>query len=701
MLRMLDVPAARIPADTGERARLWHGEIAHRRAVVVLDDASGPEQIGPIAPTAGDSLTIVTSRRHASWSGQHVLRLKPLEARDSVTLFQRAAGLVPGHDEDKAAKVASLCGGLPLALRAQAGRLREGDLPDLDSLINELAELHAGRADDTETGRRVFPSFESTYRQLTAEDQRMFRLLGASPCADFGLDTAAALTDQGMAGARDRMRALVDRCLLEQTSGDRYQFHDLVRPYAAARCGQEEPKSERRRAIGRLIRHYSDALSAATAVDKAASREFSGRDGADRVGAERDRALVQFPDADSAHAWLEAEWRNVLLTARYAARHEQHRQCADLSHSLARFLHTAGYWSDAVPAHELALQAARLIGDAARVARATLDLSIACHRIGKHDKARDYAGEALTMYTSANDRRGQAAALDQLGIICWSSGSARDGLAYHQEAADLYHDAGDQSGMATAVMHAATARGALGRYMEEARDLGRALSLFREVGDRRGEALCLNNLGAVLDEQGRYRDAVTHYERSIAIFREIGGRQNLTLLDHNLGRIRQYKGDHDEAIAIYRKVLAAYRVIGDLPHQAVVLSDIADAFTAMDCYSEALAHYGQSAELAEATGDRSQYVAALCGMADAYRGSGSYGAAAENYDKAHRLATEIEAPYLIGKALYGMAETVLVTQGLGDAKIYWRQAHDIFTQLGVQEAAIVELRLHGIDATAS
>jgi hypothetical protein len=48
-----------------------------------------------------------------------------------------------------------------------------------------------------------------------------------------------------------------------------------------------------------------------------------------------------------------------------------------------------------------------------------------------------------------------------------------------------------------------------------------------------------------------------------------------------------------------------------------------------------------------------------------------------------------------------MAETLLVTQGHGAAKIYWRQAHDIFSQLGVQDAAIIELRLHGLGATAS
>lgn len=674
LLRMLGVPAARIPAETSERARLWQAEIANRRVVVVLDDASGPEQVRPIVPAAGDSLTIVTSRWQANWPGQDVVLLKPLGTGDSVTLLQRAAGLAPDRDADKAATAASLCGGLPLAIRVHASRLREGDLADLDSLIGELTDVHAGRVDGTETGRRVLSAFESTYRQLTPAVQRTFRLLGASPCADFGLDTAAALTGQSVADTGDCIRALSDRCLLDRTSGGRFRLHDLVRPYAAACCTREEPESERKRAIGRLVQHYSSALAVGTTADREFPHEI---------------------------AWLEAEWRNVLLTAQHAARREQHRQCADLSHSLARFLHTAGYWSDAVPAHELALHAGRLMDDQARIARAALDLSVACHRIGDHDAARRHANVALTAYISTGDRRGQAAVLDHLGVICWSSGSARDGLAHHQEAEDLYRDAGDRAGMATAIMHAAIARGSLGRYTQEARGLDRALRLFREAGDRRGEALCLNNLGAVLDDRGLHRDAVTRYEESIAIFREIGGRQNLAVLDHNLGRVRLYRGDYDEAIAIFRKALAAYRAIGDLPHQAVALSDIADAFRSGERYSEALAHYGQSAELAEAVGDKSQYAAVLCGMGDAYRGSGSFGAAAENYDKAHRLANEIEVPYINGKALYGLAETLLVTEGVGAAKIYWRQAHDIFAQLGVHEAAIVELRLHGVGATAS
>lgn len=676
LLRMLGVPAARIPPETGERARLWRAEMAHRRAVIVLDDVSSPEQVTPIVLAAGDSLTLVTSRQHADWPGQRVLRLEPLGAADSVALLRQAVGLAADRGADKLAEAASLCGGWPLAIRVVASRLRELD-GDLDGLIDELKDVHAGLADSGETARRIFSAFEFAYRQLAAKNKRVFRILGASPCTDFGLEAAAALTGETRASVADAVTALSGHCLIERTPADRFQFHDLVRYYAAARCAQEEPESEHRRAISRLINHYSDTLSTAIAPS------------------------VQLPDPGSAHAWLQVEWRNILLTAQHAASHEWHRQCADLTHSLAGFLQAGGYWSDAIPAHELGLHASRLLGDPARCARAALDLSAAYRWTGDHDKARGHADEALAAYLQLGDQQGHADALDQLGLICWNSGGVRDALAHHQEAADLYREAGDQRGMAKAVMHAAIAFGTLGRYAEEACNLGRALRLFQRVGDRRGEALCLNNLGAVLEDRGLHRDAVAHYERSITVFREIQARPNLTLLDHNLAHVQQYKGHHDEAIAIYRRTLTEYYAIGDLEHQATALSDIGTAFTSKGCYSEALVHHQKSAGLAESIGDRRQLAAALCGTGDAYCGLGSYGAAAENYDKAHRIAAEIEAPYLNGKALYGMAETVFITQGPAAAKIYWREAHDIFRQLGVPEATMVELRLYGSGVTAS
>lgn len=695
LLRMLGVPAARIPAETGERARLWQGEMAYRRAAVVLDDVPGPDELAPVVLAAGDSLTIVTSRRHGDWPGQRVLRLEPLEAEDSVALLRHAAGPAAGQDTDQIAEVASLCGGWPVALRVAASRLREGG-GGLTSLIDELKGVRLGHPDNGETARRIFSAFEVTYRQLGVKNKRVFRALGLALGADFGLGTVAALAGETPASAAEAVSALSSHCLIESASAGRFRIHDLVRSYAAERCAQEETEAERRRSARRLIQYYSDTLSAAAAAAWGPSSRRVA-DPADTGHA----ALVPFPDPDSAHAWLEAEWRSVLLAARHAANHEWHEQCADLTHFLAGFLESGGHWSEAIPAHELGLHACRLLGDPVRRARAALDLSAAYHLTGDRGKARLHAEEAHSAYLALGDKRGQASALDQLGLVCRNSGSARDALAHHQEAADLYREVGDQHGIAKAILHAATALGTLGRYAEEASNLEQALVLFRQAGDRRGEAICLNNLGAVLEDRGLHRDAVARYEESATVFRDIWAHPNLAVLGHNLGHVQQYKGNHDDAIAIYRKALTEYYAMGDIQHQALALADIGTAFGSKGCCDEALAHHQKSAGLAEAIGDRRQLAAALCGAGDDYRGLGSYAAAVENYDRARRLAAEIEAPYLNGKALYGLAETVLITQGPAAAKIYWREAHDIFRQLGVPEAEMVKLRLYGPDATAS
>ena len=47
---MLTAPATQIPDAIGERAALLRAQLSRRRAVVILDDAAGPDQIRPLLP---------------------------------------------------------------------------------------------------------------------------------------------------------------------------------------------------------------------------------------------------------------------------------------------------------------------------------------------------------------------------------------------------------------------------------------------------------------------------------------------------------------------------------------------------------------------------------------------------------------------------------------------------------------------------
>jgi tetratricopeptide (TPR) repeat protein len=88
-------------------------------------------------------------------------------------------------------------------------------------------------------------------------------------------------------------------------------------------------------------------------------------------------------------------------------------------------------------------------------------------------------------------------------------------------------------------------------------------------------------------------------------------------------------------------------------------------------------------------------------MAEAHFGSGRLDLALQHFERAVTLAGEIESLYLKAKALNGIAETVLHSRGPDAARIYWREAYDIFAQIGVPEAAAVEIRLQTLDASAS
>lgn len=697
LLRMLDVPTERIPADPRGRAKLWRDEMAHRRAVIVLDDIPDPDQVRMLMPSAGDSLTIATSRRHAIWPGRCVLPLMPLNADEAGLLLERAIGSATEHEAAKVAEAVRLCGGLPLAIRVAAGRIRSGDLTGLDGLdglIDELTDFHSGHGVSNETGRHVSLAFEYSYSQLTEPQKRIFRLLGDCPCADMTIHTATALTGESEMDTEIGVRVLLEQYLLERTSAYRFRFHDVIQSYAAAQCARDEQESERRRAISRLMHYYLQTLNNANTAIRYPSRSGEIAD------EKSPTPSILFADANSAHAWLEEEWRNILLIARYATSHEWDRQCADLTHAVTGFLETNGYWSEALAAHQLALQACHNLDDAPLIARAAFDVSFTSLRTGDYEKAEHHALETLTICASAGNQHGQAEALDQLGLIYRNSARYRDALAYHQEAMEIYQQVRDRRGMAEAVMHAATAFGCLGRYDDEIRNLKQALMLFRKAGDQRGEAITLNNLGAVLDDQGFHRDAVENYENSLAIFRQIGGRHNIAMLDRNMGKIQHYKGNYDNAIALYRKALVTYYAVGDLQHQAMALCDIGSAFAGMERHSEALVHLEKGAALAQTIGDQGQLAAALCEIAYSHHRSGSSMKSIEIYERAQRLASDIEAPYLKAKALSGMAEILLHTQGAGAAKIYWRKALVIFQQLGVREAVLVELRLHGADTSA-
>src|SRR5215467_14382837 len=692
LLQMLTGPAAQIPESPGERAALWRAQLSRRRAVVILDDAARLEQIGPLLP-ADDSrcLVLITSRhRIPGLTGARALTLDVLPADDAIALFRRIAGGSRAQDDQEVAAAVELCGWLPLAIQVTAGRLARDYPYRLGDLVAELSHAPA-LAGGAGAGLEWVPAFDLSYRALEPRYQQFLRRLGLSPCAQISPHAAAALGGSTLAEAEEAIAVLLDHHLLTRAPDGQFRFHDLVRGYAAMCAARDESPSVHRQALGRLFDYYLATADEADRMLYPFRRRMP-------VSVTRPPAATPaVATQEEAAAWLEAEWRNVLQAAQYAARHEWKRKCADLIHALAGFVRIRAYWDEAIAAQTLALQAARDIADPGRIAQASLELCEVSQETGRHEETLPLAEDAASIYRSQADRRGEALALDQIGMAHARVTRYREALAYFREARILYDAVGDQRGVADAMSHAGIACWHLGRYPDAKNHLAKALSRYRSAGDRRGEAKTLNNLGRMHLLSGYHRDALEAYQDSLKIFADIGGAQNEAILYHNIGGVYDYKGSYEQALAAYQRALVIYRQIGDLPNQADVLNDIGAIFRKAECYDEALIHHEQAKLIAEEIGNQSQQVIAMRGIADVSRAWGRYNEAIDQYHKVLKLAREIGDPYEEAKILEGIGETTLSNRRPDAARILFRQALDIFERLGVPEAEAARIRIDSLD----
>ncbi|MDT0342260.1 ATP-binding protein [Streptomyces litchfieldiae] len=271
-LTALGVPAPAIPADVDASAALFRSLLAGRRMLIVLDNAASVAQVRPLLPGSAGCLVIVTSRSRlpglAIRDGAHRLTLGTLPESEAIALLRAVtAGYRPEDDADKLAELARLCARLPLALRIAAERAAGYPHLRLDDLIAELRDesslwdaLSAGDGEDADAVRTVFAW---SYRALSDQAARLFRLLGLHPGPEFGLPAAAALAGVGTGKTRQLLNSLVEAHLLQQTMPDRYEFHDLLRAYASDQVQRDEPAEERTAALRRVLDWYVHTADAA------------------------------------------------------------------------------------------------------------------------------------------------------------------------------------------------------------------------------------------------------------------------------------------------------------------------------------------------------------------------------------------------------------------------------------------------------
>ncbi|WP_326595176.1 AfsR/SARP family transcriptional regulator [Streptomyces sp. NBC_01803] len=247
LLRGLGVEEPDLPADLEGRSALYRSLLHGRRMLVLLDDAVDANQLRPMIPQ-GPTCVIITSRWRQEGlvvrEGAHRIEVGPLDLDTSVDLFTTLLGRERCAGQRAAVeRLAELCGRLPLAMRIAAGSLSGDPYLRIDRLVGQYEDPsgrldHLTVEDDEEVSVRG--ALSASYRTLTREAARLFRLLGECRDEVVNVSHVVRMLDTEPSTADRCLRLLVDRRLLERIGPGLFRMNELVRIFASEVAAAED-----------------------------------------------------------------------------------------------------------------------------------------------------------------------------------------------------------------------------------------------------------------------------------------------------------------------------------------------------------------------------------------------------------------------------------------------------------------------------
>ncbi|MFB7273553.1 tetratricopeptide repeat protein [Streptomyces sp. NPDC056244] len=643
----LGVPAGVVPTDLEARAAMYRTLLADKKILIVLDNAATVGQVRPLLPGAGRCLTLITSRSRLSGlvarNGAQRMTLEVFEESAAVELLHGTTAGYRIDDDQEVLELARLCARLPLALRVAAERAAARPRVPLGMLIEDLRDesslWDALSSEDDDEADAVRTVFAWSYRALSAEAARLFRLLGLNPSPEFSAHAAAAIGASPLNQARRLLDALVGAHLLEQIGPDRYQFHDLLRAYATDQTRRLDTAEDRHVALQRVLTWY---LHTADALAEADRRRGFRRVALGLPG--DDVRPLQFTTFREAMDWFRTEQSNLLAAVRGAADAGLDRMAWQLPAVLRSIYASNNLFEDWFTAGRLGLEAARRCDDQEGQAVLLEILGMACRQSHQLNEAVNYYQAALQIRRKARDRYGEAWLLNLLGTVYFDGHKVNDAYVHLKQSVDLCRDLGYAELISDPTTNLCAISRQLGR-LDEAIGLGRrALAAYREAGDRYGEADALGVLCEAHLELGQLDLAASLAEESLAIAHELDNRLLEGWVLIRRGKIQHACGEIDQALVSYHRSATIHRRVGDRSREAEVLDATGTAYQALGREEEAVAFHRQSVAIHRDLGDRWNTAVALNHLATELREAGAIEQTRSSWQEALPLLAEFNDP---------------------------------------------------------
>jgi DNA-binding SARP family transcriptional activator/tetratricopeptide (TPR) repeat protein len=591
LLGQLGVPTAQLPAGLEERAARWRTEVAHRRVLILLDNAADSGQVAPLLPGPTRSAVLVTSRRRlARLQDARRISLDLLRPPEAVLLLARMVGdEAVAAQPDAAAEVARRCGYLPLALRIAGARLATRPSWTLRDLAVRLDAAEPPLVELAVEGSTVAAAFTLSYRQLPAPTQRMFGLVGQHPGPDFGEDAAAALADRAPIVSRELLDELIDAHLLEQPAMGRYRLHDLLREYAQ----RLPPPADADAAAHRLVAYYVHTTVNASAWFMRGTL-LSDADWGPKSPYARD-----FADHDAGLAWLLAEWRGTFAVARMALERGWYREACLLSLALWPLLFRRSNVEELAALQEQVVAAAAELDDEYLVGLTHHYLAGSYVRTAIWSASIRHIERALVIWQKTGYQRGEVAALSNYIQVLVRTCRFRDAISQGLRAVQLAEGVARDSSLARSHVSTGWAYRMIGDYAAALRHVRLAVAMYRRFDDPGGFAIALADLGRVHTRLGHLTVAGAMLDRAVSLKRAGGNTFGAAEALSDRGVVYLRAGRQAEALACQREALDSAPPGGDPQIEALLHNNLAATLSAGGEPALALVHARAALDIAQ------------------------------------------------------------------------------------------------------
>ncbi|MFI1456269.1 tetratricopeptide repeat protein [Streptomyces roseus] len=534
-------------AAEDELSSALRAALAHRRAILLVDDAADPYQVDALLPDTPECLVVITAE--GPLTGIPDVRPCTLGGLDTPSgvqmLVQRIGDTRITVDPRAAEDLAEACGGQPAALALVGGWLAAHPKAAVSDVAKQLHDMPAG------AGGPLGRGFRLVYESLPQPAQRTLRLLPLAPAGIVDSHTASALAGCSVAAAQATLDDFAGLGLLRHASDGLFQLPGCLVPLLRALLESKERAGEvelaRARMLERTVRLLHSCRVMAEPDDPGADGTAGAAGMAGAAGTEARERLeglpraLRFPDRRAAATWLDTRLPALSAAATLAVADGgldtlARRLVAALVRALAAHRGTAAAAPELYGLHRLVLDVAVRRDLHREQAAALLNLADLDAETGRTQEALERYRAALDAGRAANDPYATGRAMESVG-------------GAYQELAD-WHRAADW--------------------------FGRALSQALARGERADEARLYGRLGNVHTYAGRYGDALRSWRAAAAGYRKLADVPGQAKALSEMARIQEYAGRPEESLHTCREAVELARRAADLRLQAALQVRLAD-----------------------------------------------------------------------------------------------------------------------------